>query len=360
MTKNDMMKYKLLAAACLLATAATAQTEVSDYHPGVTEEGITYFLPDTHVQVVVKATRVHHDPGEFCQYAERYLRLQQVPQVAYDEWTLDGVTLSTFGRADKSRAYTVRLKQKTSAPLVGLSQDGRLLSINTEATVEPALQQPSVVKEKSENYSPDNYKTQEILSAGSTSKMAELTAGEIYDIRENRGLLAKGQADFMPKDGEQLRLMLASLDTQEEGLLKLFTGTQTRETHTFVFDVLPKTDGEKVLLMRFSKYLGVVDSDDPAGEAVFLSVTDLKTLPEVAVDPKAKAKKDVEDVRYAVPGRASVSVFTDDKELASQSFPMAQFGRVEHLGADLFNKKMGTRIQFYPETGGIAKVEGEM
>lgn len=354
-----MMKYKLLAAACLMSTMVVAQTQVSEYHPGMTEEGITYFLPDTHVQVVVKATRVHHEPGEFCQYAERYLRLQQVPQTAYDEWTIEDVALSTFGRADKSRAYTVKLKQKTSAPLVGLSQDGRLLSINTEAPMEPALLQPSVVKEKAENYNPDNFKTQEILSAGSTSKMAELTAGEIYDIRENRGLLAKGQADFMPKDGEQLRLMLASLDTQEEGLLKLFTGMHTKETHTFVFDVLPKTDGEKVLLMRFSKYLGVVDNDDPAGEAVYLGVTDLKTLPELTIDPKAKGKKDVEDVRYAVPGRVSVRVFTDEKELANQSFPMTQFGRVEHLGADLFNKKMGTRIQFYPETGGIAKVEGE-
>lgn len=355
-----MKRYKIFAAACLLATAAVAQTEVSEYHPGVTEEGITYFLPETHVRVAVKATRVHHEPGEFCQYAERYLRLQQVPQTAYDEWVIEGVTLYTFGRADKTQAYTVKLKQKTSAPLVGLSQDGRLLSINAEATTEPALLQPSVVKEASEDYNPDQFKTQEILSAGSTSKMAELTAGEIYDIRENRGLLAKGQADFMPKDGEQLRLMLASLDKQEEGLLKLFTGTQTRETHTFVFDVTPKEECEKVQLLRFSKYLGVVDEDDPAGEAVYISVTDLKTLPEVVVDPKAKAKKEVDDVRYTVPGRASVRVFTDERELANQSFPMAQFGRVEHLGTELFNKKMGTRIQFYPETGGIAKVEGDM
>lgn len=52
-------------------------------------------------------------------------------------------------------------------------------------------------------------------------KMAELAANEIYDIRENRSLLAKGQADFMPKDGTQLKMMMEQLDKQEAGLLML-------------------------------------------------------------------------------------------------------------------------------------------
>ena len=55
---------------------------------------------------------------------------------------------------------------------------------------------------------PRRYLTEEILAAGSTAKMAELTAREIYDLRENRSLLIKGQADFMPQDGQQLKLML--------------------------------------------------------------------------------------------------------------------------------------------------------
>ena len=90
-----------------------------------------------------------------------------------------------------------------------------------------------------------DFKTEEILSAGSTAKMAELTANEIYDIRENRGLLTKGQADFMPKDGEQLKLMLSNLDTQEEGLLQLFRGTKAIETYVFTFDVVPNSELNK-------------------------------------------------------------------------------------------------------------------
>lgn len=355
-----MKRLTILASLAFCSSMAFAQTQVSDYRPGLTEEGITYFLPSTCVRVAITAKKVHHKPGEFCQFAERFLRLKNVAQTEYDEWTIQQVNLSSYGVADKQKAYTVKLKAKTSAPFVGLSEDGRLLSINTEAPQEKELVKPSVVKEKASSVDPSSFKTQEILHAGSSSKMAELTANEIYDIRENRALLSKGQADFMPKDGEQLRLMLANLDEQEEGLLKLFTGTTTTETHTFVLDLQPKGETEKMLLFRFSKYLGIVANDDPAGVPYYVEIKDLHTLPETTVDPQMKPKKKVEDVRYAIPGRVNVRVFNDTDEFVSQSFPMAQFGKVEHLGGELFNKKNTTRITFYPETGGIQKLEGDV
>ena len=38
---------------------------------------------------------------------------------------------------------------------------------------------------------------------------------------------------------------------------------------------------------------------------------------------------------------------------------IAQFGRIEHLGGDLFNKRFTTQVQLYSETGGIKKISGE-
>lgn len=355
------MKKFLLLSACLIATlGSNAQTEVTAYQPGITEEGITYFLPATQVRVVITATKKHHTPGEYCQYAERYLRLKDVPQAAYDEWTITNVALYTFGVADKSKAYTIKYKSKTSAPLVSLSPDGRLLSVNAQtAETDPELPVPSVTADKAEKLNPEDFKTEEILSAGSTSKMAELTANEIYDIRENRSLLTKGQADFMPKDGEQLKLMLANLDQQENALLQLFKGTTSSETHVFAFDINPTGDVQKQQLFRFSKYLGMTDSDDPAGTPFYFSIEDLKTLPAASTDPNAKPKKEADDLRYSLPSRVKVSVFTDKESLASSSFPMAQFGRVEHLGGELFNKKNTTHVQLSPATGGIVKIEAE-
>lgn len=353
-----MNRFLLFAASALLTINSYAQTEVTSYKPGVTTDGITYFLPNTCIRIVVNATKKHHTPGEFCEYADRYLHLKDVPQTPYDEWNINNIQLVAYGTADKNKAYNIKLKQKTSAPLVKLTPDGRLLSVNSVACdKEPVLPMPSITPNKEKIIKGEDFKTEEILSAGSTSKMAELTANEIYDIRENRGLLTKGQADFMPKDGEQLKLMLANLDTQEEGLLQLFKGSTTSETHVFAFDITPTANIEKQIVFNFSKYLGIVDNDDPAGIPYYISVKDLQTLPAANTNAKAKQKDSNEDLKYNIPSNAKITIFTDQKEIVAQQIPMAQFGRVENLGGELFNKKNTTHVQLSPVTGNISKIE---
>ena len=343
-----MNKFILFAASTLLAINSHAQTEVTSYTPGVTADGITYFLPNTSIRIVVNATKKHHIPGEFCEYADRYLHLKDVPQTPYDEWNINNIQLVAYGTADKNKAYSIKFKQKTSAPLVKLTPDGRLLSVNsTISDKDITLPMPSVTPNNEKIIKGEDFKTEEILSAGSTSKMAELTANEIYDIRENRGLLTKGQADFMPKDGEQLKLMLANLDTQEEGLLQLFKGSTTSETHVFAFDITPTTNIEKQIVFNFSKYLGIVDNDDPAGVPYYISIKDLQTLPTATASTKGKQKDSNEDLKYNIPSNAKVTIFTEQKEFVSQQIPMAQFGRVENT----------THVQLSPITGNISKIE---
>ena len=354
-----MKRYLLLLAGALLQVSSYAQTDIREYKAGLTEEGITYFLPQTQVRVVVHATKTHHTPGEFCEYAKRYLRLNEVPQNAYDSWEIDNIELYSYGVADKTKAYSIKMNTKTSAPLVTLTPDGRLISINKRIDdYDQDLPTSEMVRIEKEKINGNDFKTEEILAAGSKSKMAELTANEIYNIRENRSLLTKGQADFMPKDGEQLRLMLNSLDKQEEGLLQLFKGETQIEKHTLTFDINPTRDITQSLLFSFSKYLGFVESDDPAGIPFYFSIRDTKTLP-VAISIDTKAKKEVKDLRYVIPSQVEVKIFNDEQEYVVENIPMAQFGRVEHLGGELFNKKYSTRITMSPETGGLVHVEAD-
>lgn len=351
------MKKLFLSLFTLLSVSAGAQTEISAYTPGLTAEGITYFLPTTRLHITVTATRKSHSPGEFHLYAERFLRLKNVPTSAYDEWTLDAVTITPYGVADKTNAYTIKLKQKTAAPLVGLATDGRLLSVNAEAMPVEALSTPFVQRDTTHRPNPEDYKTEEILSAGNMAKMAELTANEIYDIRENRALLTKGQADFMPTDGEQLKLMLGSLAVQEEALLQLFRGTQTVEKHVFTLDYFPQENTDKKVLFRFSKFLGLVEADNLAGEPVYISVKDMQTLPEEPAENAHSPKKQTEDLRYIVPSTAQINIFDNKTTWVAEKIPLAQFGRVEHLGGDLFNKRYTTHVLLSPSTGGIVKID---
>ena len=189
--------------------------------------------------------------------------------------------------------------------------------------------------------------------------MAELTADEIYDIRENRSLLTKGQADFMPQDGAQLKLMLAKLDEQEESLLQLFKGTESTETHVMTFSYDPQKEADGDVLFRFSPYLGPVAADDLSGSPVYISIKNLNTLPDTQPEAGNSKKKEAEDLRYVVPGQAQVRVYTPDRTLAELNVPLAQFGHVEHLGGELFNKKYTTRVTLFPETGGIQRIDAE-
>ena len=51
------MKKMFVAVLAMLSLTAGAQTEVSNYVPGLTENGITYFLPKTRLHITLTATR---------------------------------------------------------------------------------------------------------------------------------------------------------------------------------------------------------------------------------------------------------------------------------------------------------------
>ena len=359
MTSKTSYSWKLLALACTLSCSicSNAQTDVRDYQPGITEEGVTYFLPHTRLLISVTARKTTLTPGEYSAYAQKYLRLKNVPREVTEQWELLNVKIHPYGVADRNQAYTIKLNPKSAAPLVSLTPDGRLLAINTQAETEAPLPQPKVEKDNNTSrLNPNDFKTEEILAAGSTMKMAELAANEIYDIRENRSLLAKGQADFMPKDGTQLKMMMEQLDKQEAGLLMLFEGTKSSETHTFTFSYDPTSETGADVLFRFSKYFGPVSPDDLSGDPIYIKIKNITTTQAIAEEKKKKEEK---DLRYIVPGKADVQIFDNQKQYAAMPVSIAQFGRVEHLGGDLFNKRFTTQVQLYSETGGIKKISGE-
>ena len=77
------MKNFFIAMMLLTSSATTmAQTQVSEYHPGMTPEGVVYYLPKTTVKVAVKVEKTSFTPGEYCKYANKYLRMNNVEESA--------------------------------------------------------------------------------------------------------------------------------------------------------------------------------------------------------------------------------------------------------------------------------------
>ena len=335
----------------------TAQTVTTSYQPGITSEGAIYFLPKTAIRITVQIEKTTYTPGDFCKYADRYLRLKDVSAEPSVSYRITGIRQEAISTADTNKRFAVKFDPKTVAANIALSDDGVLLAINAAPKPVP-LQEPFKPAPRPEPINPRQYMSEEILAAGSTAKMAELTAQDIYEIRESRNLLVRGQADNMPKDGAQLNLMLNQLDQQDRSLTSLFAGTIQKDTLEKTMTIVPNKESKQSLLFRFSKKLGLVDDDDLAGVPYYIMITDLHAIPMADPDEKKKQKQE-EGVYVNVPGKMKTSIYNADGVIVTNEFPAAQFGNVELLSGALFNKRYTTRLWLNPVTGAIDRLEAE-
>ena len=281
------MKKLIIAAGLLMTTSAYAQTEVLT---GVTrgkDYGVVYSLPKTQIELEIKANKVKYTPGEFSKYADRYLRLNNVSTDPEVYWELASVKVKSVGVPNGDATYFVKLKDKTVAPLMELTEDGIVKSINVPYSQNSSAKKNTPTAPAGQmSANPRDFLTEEILMANSTAKMAELVAKEIYNIRESKNALLRGQADNMPSDGAQLKIMIDNLNLQEEAM-------------TFTVRLTPDKEFSNEVAFRFSKKLGVVANNDLAGTPFYISLKDLKTVKIPQED--GKKKKDLEGIAYNVP-----------------------------------------------------------
>ncbi len=352
------MKKSITILGLLAVMNGMAQTEVSDYTPGVNAEGVTYFLPRTLIEVVLDTEKEIYTPGEFCDYANKYLRLQGISNTPHTVWKIKGMTVKTAGVRDPQKGYTVKLKDKSIASLLELTDEGILLSINQhqgQGTNNPSNGNKQTKKE----VNPKDFLNEEILSSTSTAKMAELVAKEIYNIRESKNAILRGQAENAPKDGEALKIILSNLEEQESSLMAMFKGKVVTEKKEFVIQLNP--DGTTInenVLFRFSNKLGVLPADDLSGAPIYYNLKNLSDLPK-PVESKNKKVKRPQGIVYNIPGKAQLTIFNSKETFYEEEVPVAQYGNTDVLTTDLFNKGATTRITFDPGTGSIRRIERE-
>lgn len=332
--------------------------DINIYSPGE-GEGIAYFLPKTALEVNIIAQKVKYTPGDFCQYANRYLRINNVTSSPSTHWEIKQIDIKPIGIPDSTKAYIIKLSDKSVLSNIEVTEDGIIRAINTSA---PTIQSPQYKLEKiqpAENGR--KYMTEEILSAGSTAKMAELTAKEIYNIRESKNLILRGQADNMPKDGASLKLIMENLDKQEKALVAMFTGTETIEEKLFTTQIQPEEATTNQIVMRFSQKIGVLSADNLAGDPIYICIESISPIPQTNhVTDEKKKKKKLKGVLYNIPGKANVIItFKGKKLLENNNISFSQFGNTELLVNDLFSKKANAKVIFDTTTGGIQKIEME-
>ena len=327
--------------------------QVSEFHPGVIADGVNYALPATGLRADVTVKKVTFTPGEYAKYAERYLNIQNTGTQPQTTYAIEAINISQYGEPDTLKYYTVKMKDKSVAPMVQLTESGILVSINKNVDIP----QPQPLARKSTNHKLDSrkYFTSEMLAASSVAKMAELAAQEIMDIRESKNSIRRGTVESMPKDGASLNILLSELNAQEDALLQLFIGYSDTLTYAETYSIMPDKDIDKCVFFRFSSKLGLLDDDDLAGSPYYISITDQHTVP-LPTESEAKKRK-INGIVYNMPGMANVKLFTPSATIYEKDLPFAQFGTIDVLANTLFGKESTTTVTLNPITGGLVKIE---
>lgn len=343
------MKKGIIALGLLASLSAYSQ---ESYVPQA-GEGIVYFLPKTKVAIDIIATKVDYQPGDFSLYASRYLRLNNISSQPESHWEIKDIQVRLVGVPDSTKAYIMKLKDKSMASNVELTDKGIVKAINTTSTEKESL--PDYKLEKPQPHeNARKYMTEDILMAGSSAKMVELTAREIYNIRDSKNTILRGQAETMPKDGASLQLVIDQLNKQEKALMQAFTGTTDRTDKVFTILVEPSNDTQEQVAARFSTQLGVLPTNNLAGDPIYVSIRNTSTLP---IPEEDKKKKKADGAIYNVPGKGNVTVTYQGKKLFNDEMAFTQFGYTEVLVDGLFDKKVNTRVIFNSTTGGILKID---
>ena len=344
------------AAIAALLLACTLGSHAQNNAPSV--EGASYYLPKTALRIALQIEKTTYSPGEFAPYASRFLKRNDVEMDASETYRIAGLKLTSAAQPDTAKFFTAKADAKHSIRTIERDDNGVLLAINAKPR-KAEQPKPFTPAPKPRPVNPHDYMTEEILNAGSKAKMAELCVKEIYDIRENKGLLNKGQADFMPKDGEQLRIMINNLNAQENALMQLFEGTTSKDTTETVITFVPTREVDKQLLFRFSSRMGFTDSDDLGGSPYYIKVEDLHVMPSLNNSGDGKKDKDNVGVYVNLPGKIRVSIFNGNSLMGAFELYAAQFGTTESISGDMFSRKYTTSLVLNPVTGSIEKIETE-
>ncbi len=353
-----MNKNWILLAAASLALSTSAQTTTKITAAKANDYGLVYCLPTTVLDITIETEFTEKTPGKFYNYARRNLNIDNAITKEDRSATIKSITIVPRGEANKDSEWLMSFKGGVGTYVV-LNGDNIPIAINTENI--PVQSAPQLPVAKAAEPTPLETEaarqaiTLDMTMSSSTSKMAQIAAERVFELREHRNDLISGQADNMPPDGKALQLALDNLAAQEAALTAMFAGTTKTwtEVTTLVFE--PNNQGIKnFILARLSPIDGIVDADDLSGDPIYLTV-DVLTRGEIPNDEKGLPKPFPKGgVAYQIPGTAQISIDYNGQNLKSEQFSLAQLGVPYGQDPKIFiDKKAPAFMILSPATGAI-------
>lgn len=351
----------LLAVAAVFGVSAQQVSKLSATKAN--NYGIVYSLPQTALRITLEAEGTVKTPGEFYQYAARYLGPQAAKTAiakSSSTWRLTSASITPAGVPQTSgETWLMQFKSGSSAFLI-VNEQGIPLALGTE--LDPT-EEPEMPEMKRRTLNPVDgtaaryAMTEDMVQSSSLAKRAAMAAAQIMELRRSRQDYLTGQADQMP-DGTALKIILDNINAQEEALTAMFLGTERKRTETTVVTVTPDAGGEQnCVIARLNDVKGFVAADDLSGAPVYLNLT-ITDKGKMPVNEKGETKKFPKNgIAYCIPGAAQASVDFNGRSFCSRAVALAQAGVVFGLDPAIFtDKKSPAYVIFDPTTGGIREL----
>jgi hypothetical protein len=152
-----------------------------------------------------------------------------------------------------------------------------------------------------------------------------------------------------------VKYMSEQLAEMEQEYRKLFTGITQRETLHFRYYYLPESQvySASIPLFKFSNKDGIVKENNRDGDMVYIHIDRARntTLLEKFLENDDEEKEVDKGLSYRIPEYAKFTIKEGETLKAEASFLISQFGVIANLPA------RDAKIQFYPNSGAIRKVE---
>ena len=319
-------------------------------------------LPKTTIKVEVEMEKTIKKAGPYYRYSQRFLNLSNVITEDSEEWTIKGVRISTSGKADESKRYSIFTKGNTSANMLNLTQDGVLIGINKTKEIQEEIATAhniSIPLLKDINFN-NVALNEELLIKTSTAAMAQEAANMVYRLRTSKTNLLSGELENLPPDGEAYKTVLMEIAKQEKDFVSLFAGKTITVTKLQSFEVTPDplSSYANNVLCRFNKQKGLVDAIDITGTPIYLKldVHKNKVLQKNQITDSKEVPRN--GLFYNIPTTATVNIVDKNTPIGSKKIDIAQYGQVISLSPSILEKE-GVEIELCPITGALISVSNQ-
>jgi len=398
------MKKKLLVIVCVLllipfstfAQGRNSKLNVLNINEidDISGDALFYALPKNIIRVEVEFTQTITEPGEFYQYAYKYLGLGSVPESRIENWEITNIEIKQKAEIDSSRIFAVFSEGEANALQLNLTEKGLLAGINIDRKMLaedktqfiPDFEPEETICNYSDLAMTINYmeitKTEYQIVKTDTSvervavnksqtvyKSDEEKAKEATDVilklREQRGAFLNGIYEKFP-DGEALKHLIAESKSTEERYMQLFRGVTTKYKNKYYFEFTPDSSNISTnnVLFTYSQTKGIVSRSEPNGRLVVLTM--LRRKPNSPIQnyqlrqaqlrhAKKKSAAKENGIVYLKPEELIFEITSRNRVLARKVLFISQLGYEVRLPLEVC-KYDGYSVEFDDITGALLQI----